>query len=96
MPSPMLRYDMRKPAICTASSADMYQAALAQCSWGDNSGFPSVHISEHHGSEDGYYPAPVIFAAAVASRTQTLMIYISALIAPLHDPVQLAELTAMG
>ena len=91
MPSPMLRYDMRQPAICTASSAELYQAALAQCAWGENNGFPSVHISEHHGSEDGYLPAPLIFAAAVASRTQSLMVYISALIAPLHDPVQLVE-----
>jgi alkanesulfonate monooxygenase SsuD/methylene tetrahydromethanopterin reductase-like flavin-dependent oxidoreductase (luciferase family) len=91
MPSNMLRYDMRQPDFCTASKADMYQAALAQCAWGENNGFPSVHISEHHGSEDGYLPAPLIFASAVASRTQSLMMYISALIAPLHDPVQLVE-----
>ena len=91
MPSNMLRYDMRQPDFCTASKAEMYQAALAQCAWGENNGFPSVHISEHHGSEDGYLPAPLIFASAVASRTQSLMMYISALIAPLHDPVQLVE-----
>ncbi|MEH6583818.1 MAG: LLM class flavin-dependent oxidoreductase [Halioglobus sp.] len=91
MPDIMLRYDMRQPQICTASKADMYQAALAQCAWGETRGFASVHISEHHGSEDGYLPAPLIFASAVASRTQSLMMYISALIAPLHDPVQLVE-----
>ena len=91
MPDIMLRYDMRQPDFCTATKADMYQAALAQCACGEANGFASVHISEHHGSPDGYLPAPLIFASAVASRTQHLMMYISALIAPLHDPVQLVE-----
>ncbi len=91
MPDMMLRYDMRQPAFSQASRAEMYQAALAQCSWGENNGFTSVHISEHHGAEDGYLSAPLIFASAVASRTESLLMFISALIAPLHDPVQLVE-----
>jgi len=91
MPDIMLRYDMRIPSICAASSASMYKAAIAQCAWGENHGFTSVHISEHHGSEDGYLPAPLLLAAAVAARTSRMMIYLSALIAPLHDPVTLAE-----
>ena len=87
----MLRFDMRQPDICTASRADMYQAAIEQCAWGEQNGFRSVHLSEHHGSEDGYCPSPLIFAAAIAARTTTMRLFISALIAPLHDPVQLAE-----
>ncbi|MFK8049501.1 MAG: LLM class flavin-dependent oxidoreductase, partial [Halioglobus sp.] len=91
MPDLMLRYDMRQPAFSQVSRTKMYQAALEQCRWGELNGFTSVHISEHHGAEDGYLPAPLIFASAVASRTRSLMMYISALIAPLHDPVQLVE-----
>jgi len=91
MPDIMLRYDLRQPEFSTASRAQMYQSALDQCVWGQKNGFASVHISEHHGSDDGYLPAPLIFASAIAARTETLMIYISALIAPLHDPVQLVE-----
>lgn len=91
MPQIMLRYDLRKPVFSTAARADMYQAAIDQCAWAERHGFSAVHLSEHHGCEDGYLPSPLVFAAAVASRTESLILYISALIAPLHDPVQLAE-----
>jgi alkanesulfonate monooxygenase SsuD/methylene tetrahydromethanopterin reductase-like flavin-dependent oxidoreductase (luciferase family) len=91
MPDLMLRYDMRQPSISTASRADMYQAAIDQCAWADELGIGSVHLSEHHGAEDGYCPSPLVFASAVAARTSGLRIFISALIAPLHDPLQLAE-----
>lgn len=91
MPDLMLRYDMRQPSISTASRADAYQAAIDQCAWADDFGIGSVHLSEHHGSDDGYCPSPLVFASAVAARSSSLRIFISALIAPLHDPVQLAE-----
>jgi|AntAceMinimDraft_17_1070374.scaffolds.fasta_scaffold29976_1 alkanesulfonate monooxygenase SsuD/methylene tetrahydromethanopterin reductase-like flavin-dependent oxidoreductase (luciferase family) len=87
----MLRFDMRLPKFATASQADLYQAAIEMCAWGDKNGIGSVHLSEHHGSDDGYCPSPLILASAVAARTTTMRIFISALIAPLHDPVQLAE-----
>jgi len=91
MPQLMLRFDMRQPDISQVSRADMYQAAIEMCAWGDINGIPSVHLSEHHGSEDGYCPSPLVFASAIAARTSKLQMYISALIAPLHDPVQLVE-----
>lgn len=87
----MLRFDMRQPDISKVSRADMYQTAIDLCAWGDDLGIPSVHLSEHHGSDDGYCPSPLVFASAIASRTKNMRMYISALIAPLHDPVQLAE-----
>ena len=91
MPQTILRYDMRQPVFSSTPRADMYAAAIEQCAWGEKNGIGSVHLSEHHGSEDGYCPSPLVFAAAIAARTEHLMMYISALIAPLHDPVQLAE-----
>jgi alkanesulfonate monooxygenase SsuD/methylene tetrahydromethanopterin reductase-like flavin-dependent oxidoreductase (luciferase family) len=95
MPQLHLRYDLRQPEICRASSADMYQAAIDQCAWAEQNGFAAVHMSEHHGSSDGYCPAPLLLASAVAARTEHLMLYIAALIAPLHDPVRLAEQLAV-
>jgi alkanesulfonate monooxygenase SsuD/methylene tetrahydromethanopterin reductase-like flavin-dependent oxidoreductase (luciferase family) len=91
MANVMLRFDMRQPRFATASQADLYQAAIEICAWGDEHGIGSVHLSEHHGAEDGYCPSPLVLAAAIASRTHNLRIFISALIAPLHDPVRLAE-----
>jgi alkanesulfonate monooxygenase SsuD/methylene tetrahydromethanopterin reductase-like flavin-dependent oxidoreductase (luciferase family) len=91
MANVMLRFDMRQPGISPVSQADMYQAAIEMCAWGDEKGIPSVHLSEHHGSPDGYCPSPLVFASAIAARTTNMRLFISALIAPLHDPVQLAE-----
>jgi alkanesulfonate monooxygenase SsuD/methylene tetrahydromethanopterin reductase-like flavin-dependent oxidoreductase (luciferase family) len=95
MPQFMLRFDMRHPAFSSVSSADLYQAAVDICAWSEKNGFSAVHLSEHHGSADGYLPAPLLLASAIASRTETMMLYISALIAPLHDPVRLAEQLAV-
>ena len=91
----MLRYDLRQPDFCTASSAELYRAAIDQCAWAEQNGFVAAHLSEHHGASDSYCPAPLLLASAVAARTQTLMLYIAALIAPLHDPVRLAEQLAV-
>ena len=95
MPQFMLRYDLRQPDFCTATSAELYRAAIDQCAWGEQNGFIAAHLSEHHGSSDGYCPAPLLLASAVAARTETLMLYIAALIAPLHEPVRLAEQLAV-
>jgi alkanesulfonate monooxygenase SsuD/methylene tetrahydromethanopterin reductase-like flavin-dependent oxidoreductase (luciferase family) len=87
----MLRFDMRRPGFSSASQADLYEAAIDMCAWGDQQGIGSVHLSEHHGSDDGYCPSPLVLASAVATRTRNMRVFISALIAPLHDPVRLAE-----
>jgi alkanesulfonate monooxygenase SsuD/methylene tetrahydromethanopterin reductase-like flavin-dependent oxidoreductase (luciferase family) len=48
-------------------------------------------LSEHHASDDGYLPSPLIVASAVAARTSTISISVAALIANLHDPLRMAE-----
>jgi alkanesulfonate monooxygenase SsuD/methylene tetrahydromethanopterin reductase-like flavin-dependent oxidoreductase (luciferase family) len=83
-------FDMRAPAF-GAPAADLYRAALDQVRWADEHGFDAVLVNEHHGSPDGYLPAPLVFGAAVAACTSRLRIWISALVLPLHDPVAAAE-----
>lgn len=85
-----LRYDMRAPAI-GASAPALYGAAVEQCVWADRLGFDRVHIAEHHGAEDGYCPAPMVLASAIAARTKQLRLQLSALVAVLHHPIRLAE-----
>ena len=89
-----LRYDLRCPDWATPRG-DLYAAALDQCAWADQLGLDAVLISEHHGSEDGYLPAPTVFAAAVAARTKRIRIRLAALVLPLHDPVRAAEQLAV-
>jgi alkanesulfonate monooxygenase SsuD/methylene tetrahydromethanopterin reductase-like flavin-dependent oxidoreductase (luciferase family) len=50
-----------------------------------------VALSEHHGSDDGYCPAPLVLAAAIAGRTRSLRVLVAALVLPLYDPIRLAE-----
>jgi alkanesulfonate monooxygenase SsuD/methylene tetrahydromethanopterin reductase-like flavin-dependent oxidoreductase (luciferase family) len=89
-----LRFDMRAPAE-GANTRDLYTAALDMAAWGESNGCVSVILSEHHASPDGYLPAPLILAAAMAARAQTLPIQVAALIVPLHDPIGLAEQMAV-
>jgi alkanesulfonate monooxygenase SsuD/methylene tetrahydromethanopterin reductase-like flavin-dependent oxidoreductase (luciferase family) len=86
-----LRYDLRVPDFASTTHAAQYRACLEQCAWGDERGFDLVVLSEHHGTDDGYMPAPVTLAAAIAGCTRRVQITIAALLVPLHDPVRLAE-----
>src|SRR6185295_12292034 len=90
-----IRYDLRAPAFSPTTHAEMYAACLDQCAWADEHGLASVVLSEHHGVDDGYLPAPVTLAAAVAGRTHRIGITIAAVLVPLHDPVRLAEQLAV-
>ncbi len=86
-----LRFDLRNPAIAGTTMAERYAAAIDMAEWADRHGFVVIVLSEHHGSEDGYLPSPLTMAAAIAARTKVARIQISALIAPFHDPLRLAE-----
>ncbi|MGI9289563.1 MAG: LLM class flavin-dependent oxidoreductase, partial [Pseudomonadales bacterium] len=86
----VLKYDMRAPAFGTPKEA-LYQAAIEQSAWADQKGFGTLMLAEHHGTEDGYLPAPVVLSAAIAARTQHIRLRVQALILPFHDPIRLAE-----
>ena len=85
------RYDLRSPSGGAAERHDLYRTALDQAAWCEDHGFDMLVLSEHHGVDDGYLPAPLILAAAMAARTSSIPIMISALLVPLHDPIRLAE-----
>ena len=85
-----LTYDMRTPDF-GATRNRLYDAALDQVAWADDLSFDLVGLGEHHGSEDGYNPSPLILASAMAARTRNLKIRTSVLLAPLYDLPKLAE-----
>ena len=86
----MMRFDMRAPD-GGAATDELYAAALDMAAWGEEQGAVAAVLSEHHASDDGYLPSPIVLAAAMAARTTTLPISVAALLVPLHDPVRLAE-----
>jgi alkanesulfonate monooxygenase SsuD/methylene tetrahydromethanopterin reductase-like flavin-dependent oxidoreductase (luciferase family) len=84
-----LRFDMRAPEI-GAPAADLYSAALDMCSWAETRGCIAAVICEHHASDDGYLPTPLILASAIAARTEQLALNLIVIL-PFYDPVRLAE-----
>ena len=90
-----IRFDLRVPPFAQTTHAELYAACLDQCAWADEHGLDIVALSEHHGVDDGYLPAPVTLAAAIAGRTKQIRINIAAVLVPLHDPVRLAEQLAV-
>lgn len=89
-----LLFDMRAPDFAT-SARDLYPAALAMSEYADKVGFDRIGLMEHHGSEDGYLPAPFVLGGAVAARTERVGLTLGAVILPLHDPVKIAEQIAV-
>jgi alkanesulfonate monooxygenase SsuD/methylene tetrahydromethanopterin reductase-like flavin-dependent oxidoreductase (luciferase family) len=89
-----LRFDMRAPA-SGAPAPELYRAALEMAEWADENGALAVTLCEHHASPDGYLPAPLVLAAAIAARTTRVPIRVAALLAPLHNPAELAEQIAV-
>lgn len=92
--STVLSFDMRAPDF-GAPAADLYEAAIDMCAFGDEVGIDAVVFPEHHASEDGYNPAPALMATAVAARTTRMEMILGAIVLPLHDPVEVAETIAV-
>ena len=57
----------------------------------DDAGLASAWVSEHHFAEDGYLPATMPALGALASVTEGIEIGTCIALAPLYDPVRLAE-----
>jgi alkanesulfonate monooxygenase SsuD/methylene tetrahydromethanopterin reductase-like flavin-dependent oxidoreductase (luciferase family) len=89
-----LRFDMRLRD-GFASAPALYRAALEMATWGERHGAALAMVSEHHAASDGYLPAPLVLASAIAARTTRLPIQVAALLVPLHDPIELAEQMAV-
>lgn len=89
-----LRFDMRAPAFGTKRTR-LYREMLSMAAWADEKDFAAVRISEHHGTDDGYLPAPLVAAAAIAARTNRMRIWVAALVLTYHDPLAVAEQVAI-
>lgn len=89
-----LVFELRSPA-GTAPHRDLYPAMLEMAEWADSHDFAYVNFGEHHASETGYLPSPLVTCAAVAGRTKRIRMRPNVLLTPFYDPVRLAEDTAV-
>ena len=86
-----LRFDLRVPPFASTAFAAQYAAALEIAEWAEGIGVSTIGLGEHHGDPAGFMSAPLTLAAAVLARTTRAVVTVSAVLAPLHDPVRLAE-----
>ncbi|OUZ10134.1 hypothetical protein BHE97_08750 [Aeromicrobium sp. PE09-221] len=73
------------------TDTEIYADTIDLCAYAEDLGFDAVWLSEHHFVDDGYMPSLLPVAAAVAMRTSRVRIGTGIMVAPLHDPLRLAE-----
>jgi len=87
----IVRFNQVQPGIEPKGMSARYQASIDMAAYADEHGFDMITLEEHHGSDDGWSPSPLITAGLILGRTPRIPISISALLVPLHDPLRIAE-----
>jgi alkanesulfonate monooxygenase SsuD/methylene tetrahydromethanopterin reductase-like flavin-dependent oxidoreductase (luciferase family) len=72
-------------------TSERYREPLELAEYAEQLGFDSVWCGEHHFVDDGYLPAPLVLCAAIAARTTRITVGAGVAVAPLYDPLRLAE-----
>ncbi|MFT4122770.1 MAG: LLM class flavin-dependent oxidoreductase [Microbacteriaceae bacterium] len=67
------------------------ELSLREMELAEEAGLDAVWITEHHFLDSGYVGSVLPYAAALAARTRRIGVGISVALAPLYDPIRLAE-----
>ena len=62
---------------------------------GEELGFDSVWMEEHHGIKNHYWPSPLMVLAGFATRTSRVQLGTDVIVLPFHHPLKVAEDAAM-
>jgi alkanesulfonate monooxygenase SsuD/methylene tetrahydromethanopterin reductase-like flavin-dependent oxidoreductase (luciferase family) len=73
------------------SDLELYEQAVALAEAAEECGYDSVWVAEHHFSDDAFLPSLLPLCAAFAARTERITIGTAVVLAPLHEPIRLAE-----
>ena len=87
-------WPFRNPAFNKVPWEQLYRSHLDLISASEGLGYDDAWLTEHHFVDDGYSPSLLAIAAALSQRTTNIRIGTFLVLAPLHNPIRLAEDTA--
>jgi len=73
----------------------VYQDTLNQAQRAEELGYSSFSVAEHHFLPDGWVPSPFVMLGAISAVTERTNLVTNISILPLHDPIEIAEQSAM-
>ncbi len=82
---------MLKVGFIPIEGGHYYQDALEEVTRGEELGFDSVWMEEHHSVVNHYWPSPLPVLAGFATRTSRVTLGTDILVAAFYHPVRLAE-----
>jgi natural product biosynthesis luciferase-like monooxygenase protein len=75
-----------------AEGAERFRTIVEQVSYGEQLGFQSVWLAEHHFHPfAGFFSSPPVIGAMIAQRTTKMRIGTAVLLLPYHNPLRVAE-----
>lgn len=79
----------------SVSFQERYRRFLEMCAQGDDCGYEAIWVTEHHFSDYGYSPNPLMLLAEAARVAPNARLGTAVLVLPLWNPVRLAEDVAL-
>jgi alkanesulfonate monooxygenase SsuD/methylene tetrahydromethanopterin reductase-like flavin-dependent oxidoreductase (luciferase family) len=79
----------------TTEGGDYFKEALEEALYGEDLGFDSVWLEEHHSIRNHYWPSPLMALAGIATRTTHVQLGTDIVVLPFYHPVRAAEDMAM-
>jgi len=79
----------------TTEGGAYFKEALEEAIYGEELGFDSVWLEEHHSIRNHYWPSPLMALAGIATRTTRILLGTDIVVLPFYHPVRAAEDMAM-
>lgn len=79
----------------TTEGGAYFKEALEEAVYGEELGFDSVWLEEHHSIQNHYWPSPLMALAGIATRTTHVSLGTDIVVLPFYHPVRAAEDMAM-